>query len=82
MLEHEKNIVRMVSEGFVAWCADASPAARLERTIAQGLIGVAIGIFTGFVGAPEWIQVGIVPVVMVMLAPIQAQIGKSLEEGA
>lgn len=43
MLEHEKNIVRMVSEGFVAWCADTSPAARLERTIAQGLIGVAIG---------------------------------------
>ena len=81
MLEHEKNIVRMVSEGFVAWCADTSPAARLERTIAQGLIGVAIGFFTGFVGAPEWIQVGIVPVVMAMLAPIQAQIGKSLEEG-
>lgn len=74
-----KNIIRRASEGFVSWCADPSPAARLERTIAQGIIGVVIGLGTGLVGAPEWVQLCIIPVVMAILAPIQAEIGKGAE---
>lgn len=79
MAEHKKNIIRRMSEGFVAWCADTSSAARLERTIAQGVIGVVIGLLSSIAGAPEWAQLCVVPVVMAVLAPIQAEIGKAGE---
>ena len=39
-----KNPIRKASTAFVNWCADTSPAARLERTIAQGVIGVGASI--------------------------------------
>lgn len=70
-----ENLIRKTSNAFVEWCADNSPAAKLERTIAQGVIGVGVGILAGVAGAPEWVQIGVVPVVMAILAPIQATIG-------
>lgn len=73
------NIVRKCTNAFVAWCADNSPAAKFERTVAQGLVGVGVACLTGLTGAPEWVQFAVVPVVMAVLAPIQAQIGASDE---
>lgn len=73
------NIIRKATNAFVAWCADNSPAAKFERTVAQGLVGVGIACLTGLSGAPEWVQFAIVPSVMAVLAPIQAEIGKTHE---
>lgn len=73
------NIIRKTTNAFVAWCADNSAAAKFERTVAQGLVGVGIACLTGLSGAPEWVQFAIVPTVMAVLAPIQAQIGKADE---
>ena len=73
------NIIRKATNAFVAWCADNSPAAKFERTVAQGLVGVGIACLTGLSGAPEWVQFAVVPSVMAVLAPIQAEIGKTHE---
>lgn len=71
-----KNPIRKATTAFVNWCADTSPAARLERTIAQGVIGVGASILANIAGAPEWVTIGLAPTVMAILAPIQAEIGK------
>ena len=71
----KKPIIRRASEAFVAWCADNSAAAKFERSVAQGVIGVASACLAGIAGAPEWVQVGLVPTVMAVIAPTQAWIG-------
>lgn len=71
-----KNPIRTATTAFVNWCADTSPAARLERTIAQGVIGVGVSLLANTAGAPEWVTIGLAPTVMAVLAPIQAEIGK------
>lgn len=73
------NIIRKATNAFVSWCADNSAAAKFERTVAQGLVGVGIACLTGLTGAPDWVQFAIVPTVMAVLAPIQAEIGKTHE---
>ncbi len=69
------NIIRKATNAFVAWCADNSPAAKFERSVAQGVIGVASAGIASIAGAPEWVQIGLVPTVMAVLAPTQAWIG-------
>lgn len=65
--------MRKLSTKFVNWCADTSAAARIERTIAQGAIGVlAGGLTTG-----EWTGAVIVGVLVAVITPIQAAIGKA-----
>ena len=78
MADHSKGIIRRASDGFVSWCADNSAAAKLERTVAQGVIGVAVGALAGEAGAPPEVQTHIRPVPMALLSPIQARIGASL----
>lgn len=73
------NIIRKATNAFVSWCADNSAAAKFERTVVQGLVGVGIACLTGLSGAPEWVQFAVVPTVMAVLAPIQAEIGKTHE---
>lgn len=70
--------MRKLTTKFVEWCADPSPAARLERTVAQGVIAaVAVGITTG-----QWGAGVATAVIMAVITPIQAALGKtgSLEE--
>lgn len=72
MPNHKKTIIRRATEGFTAWCADNSPAAKLERTVAQGVLAaVAVGVTTG-----EWGAATAVAVIMAVLTPVQAMIGK------
>lgn len=80
MAKHMKTIIRRMSEGFIEWCADNSAAARLERTVVQGLIGIGAGIATSAIGGNSIMSMFVAPIVMVVLSPIQAHIGKSLEE--
>lgn len=72
MPNHKKTIIRRATEGFVSWCADNSPAAKLERTAAQGILAaVAVSVTTG-----EWGAAFAVAVIMAVLSPIQAKIGE------
>lgn len=62
--------------GFLNWCHDPSPAARFTRTVAQGIIGVAVsGLATN-----EWGAAAIVGLIMAVLSPVQAEIAKGQEE--
>lgn len=70
--------MRKLTSRFCAWCADTSDAARLERTVVQGVIAaVAVGVTTG-----EWGAGVATAVIMAVITPIQAALGKtgSLEE--
>ena len=71
-------MIRKITNAFINWCNDASPAGRFERTIAQGVIGVLLaGITTG-----EWGGAIIVGIAVAVITPIQAAIGgKATEEG-
>lgn len=69
-------MMRRITEAFVAWCADPSPAARFERTVCQGVLAaVAVGLATG-----EWGASFGVAVVTAVLSPVQAALGKGAGE--
>lgn len=68
--------MRKITTKLVEWSSDNSPAARLERTIAQGVIGVVIGGLT----TGEWTGACIVGLAMAILSPVQALIGKGLDK--
>lgn len=65
-------------EKFIAWCAADSTAARLERTIVQGVIAAFIAAFPQIMDVftlPEWGTALVVAVVMAILSPIMKAIG-------
>lgn len=65
-------------EKFIAWCANDSAAARLERTIVQGVIAAFIVAFPQMmelVAMPEWATALLVAVGMAILSPIMKAIG-------
>ncbi len=66
-----------MTDRFIKWCARDTDAARLQRTVAQGVIGVGVGAITNIAGAPEWVTMIVIPGVMAVLAPVQAAIGNS-----
>lgn len=68
--------MRKLTSRFCAWCADTSDAARLERTVAQGVIAaVAVGVTTG-----EWGPSVVTAVIIAIFTPIQAAIGQADKE--
>lgn len=68
--------MRKLTSRFCAWCADTSDAARLERTVAQGVIAaVAVGVTTG-----EWGPSVVTAVIIAIFTPIQAAIGHADKE--
>ena len=74
--EGKKPLPRRITEKFTAWCAEDSTAARFERTLAQGAIAcVATGLATG-----DWGPVFVTALIMAVLTPIQAEIGKGQED--
>lgn len=58
-----------------------SAGARVLRTIIQGLIGL-IPAITNYYAAymPDWVGVVLVPVIMCILSPIMAEIGRAIEK--
>lgn len=69
------NFIRKCSSKFVAWCADDTPAARFERTVAQGIVGVMMSMLSAWANAPEWVTISITPLTMAVLSPVQSYIG-------
>ena len=60
-----------------------STLARILRTIAQGLLGVLIAELPEIVGLfqiPDFVQAIIVAVMMAILTPIMAELGKYVEQ--
>lgn len=80
MAKHMKTIIRRMSEGFIEWCADNSAAARLERTVAQGFIGIIAALIAAAITDNGFVGTVMAPMLMAVLSPIQALIGKNLEE--
>ena len=74
MPENEKKapVVRRCTAAFAAWCAEDTPSAKFERTVAQGVVGaVAAGTATG-----EWGAAFATALVMAVIAPVQAMLGR------
>ena len=64
-----------ITNAFIEWCARDSAAARFQRSIVQGIIGVLVaGLTTG-----EWSAAAIVGVIMAVISPIQHAIGNKGE---
>lgn len=65
-------------EKFIAWCAKDTTAARLERTIIQGVIAAFVIAFPQMIELivmPEWATALLVAVGMAVLSPIMKAIG-------
>lgn len=59
-----------------------STGARILRTLIQGVLGVLIAELPELVGLfqiPDWLQALIVALVMAILSPIMAELGKTVE---
>ncbi|MEY8460152.1 hypothetical protein AALA69_03360 [Eggerthellaceae bacterium 24-137] len=79
MPNHKKTIIRRATEAFTSWLCDNSAAAKFERTVAQGVLGVVAAAISAATGMPEWLNALVAPSVMAVLAPSMDMIGKSLE---
>lgn len=67
--------MRKITSKFVEWCAEDTPAAKFERTLAQGVVAaVVVAVTTG-----TWGAAFATALIMAVLAPVQAQIGKADE---
>lgn len=73
------NIIRKAPTRSSPGARTTVPPPSSSAPSRQGLVGVGIACLTGLTGAPEWVQFAIVPTVMAVLAPIQAEIGKTNE---
>lgn len=76
MSDGKKALVRRATEGFCAWCAEDTPAARFERTVAQGAVAaVAVGVTTG-----EWGAAFATALAMAVISPVQAALAEKGDE--
>lgn len=66
----------------IRWFLESNePAARVLRTIVQGIIGVVISYLgTIATNSPEIISLLVIPIIMAVLSPIMAEIGKTLDK--
>lgn len=65
-------------EKFIKWCRKSTPAAKLEHTIFQGVIGAVVVVVPQLVGLfnlPEWATALIVALIMAVLTPVMAAAG-------
>lgn len=76
MAEHKKNPIRSASEKFVAWCADKSDAARVERTVAEAVIIGTTDFIATINGLPPWASALFTLVGMPVLTIFLSEIGK------
>lgn len=75
MAQHASGETRTLRQRFFDWCAEDSAAARFERSVAQGLIGVASGILAAYATQDPIIGTVVAPTVMAVLAPLQKILG-------
>lgn len=68
-------MVRKFVNAFLNWCKEDTAAARLERTIAQGVIGVLVGWITAAATNNPAMGMYVAPLTMAILSPIQAALG-------
>lgn len=55
------------TNAFIEWCARDTAAARFQRTVVQGIVGVIVGGLT----TGEWTGALFVAFVMAVIAPFQ-----------
>ena len=69
--------------GFIEWFLRSNSMwARLLRTVVQGLLGVLVAELPELIGLlniPAYLQAIIVAVIMAILSPIMAELGKYVE---
>ena len=63
-------MIDKITNAFIAWCARDTAAARFQRSIVQGVIGILVGGLT----TGEWSGALIVGAIMAILSPIQKAI--------
>lgn len=66
----------------IRWLFESNAAsARLLRTIIQGVLAVVVSyLSTLAANAPEIVAMLVIPIVMAILSPIMAEIGKTLDK--
>ena len=75
----EKNIIDKATDAFVAWCAEDTPGARLQRTVVQGVIGVGAAAVAYYITGDGVASIVVAPAIMAILSPIQKAIGNKGE---
>ena len=68
-------MIDKVTDVFIEWCARDTASARFQRSIVQGIVGVAVGGLT----TGEWTGAVVVGLVMAVIAPVQKAIGNKGE---
>lgn len=81
MAKHANGETRTFRQRFWDWCAEDSAAARFERSVAQGLIGVASSLVTYYATQDPFVAAVIGPAAMAVLAPLQKVFGDKNKAG-
>ena len=72
-------MINKATDEFIEWCAKDTASARLQRSVAQGLVGVACAAVAYYLTGNGVVSVIVTPSVMALLAPIQKAIGNKGE---
>lgn len=81
MAQHASGETRTLRQRFFDWCAEDSAAARFERSVAQGIVGVASSLVTYYATQDPFVAAVIGPTAMAVLAPLQKILGNKGEIG-
>lgn len=81
MADHAKDETALegITDRFIKWCARDTAAARFQRSVAQGLIGVASGLLSAAATNDPVIGTIVAPTVMCVLSPVMKAVGNKGE---
>lgn len=81
MANHAKDESALdgVTDKFIKWCARDTAAARFQRSVAQGVIGIASGALSAWATQDPFVGTVVAPTVMCVLSPVMKAIGNKGE---
>lgn len=81
MPNHAKGetVMEGMTDRFIKWCARDTASARFQRSVAQGVIGVASGLLSAAATNDPVVGTIVAPLVMCVLSPVMKAIGNNGE---
>lgn len=81
MADHAKDEGALdgATDKFIKWCARDTATARFQRSVAQGVIGIASGLLSAWATQDPFIGTVVAPLVMCVLSPVMKAIGNKGE---
>lgn len=75
----DETVMEGMTDRFIKWCSRDTASARFQRSVAQGVIGVASGLLSAAATNDPVVGTIVAPLVMCVLSPVMKAIGNKGE---